>query len=178
MATAAQQAAYLQAILPHAHTAAAKLGVSAMYAPLIWAWWSWETDFGTNQSSKANNHAGIKKNSNGSQFDAGQYAGYHSITAFANDWVRILSLGAYGYPEIVAAMRAGKSYEEVTRLHNASSWSEADYNVATIVQRAKVAGGSSPASSGLPDVSNLSADDMKKYATIGLAFAAVVAMLK
>lgn len=178
MATQAQKAAYMQAILPHANSAAAKLGAPS-YGPLIWAWWSWETDFGTNGSSKVYNHAGIKKNSSGRDFESGQYAGYNSMGNFVNDWVRILSLGSYGYPAVVAAMKNGKSFGEVTQLHNASSWSEADYNVQTILDRAAAAGGQSGGSApstpvNLPDVSNMSQDDLKKYAAVGLAVAAAL----
>ena len=136
MATAAQQTAYYAKMMPYGAKVQGKIGIPAA---VVVAWWSWETDFGSNGSSKANNHAGIKANSKGADYKAGIYAGYNSLDSFVNDYCRILSLKAYGYPQVLEAAKGG-DVKAITKAHNASSWSEADYNVDTIVKRAAAAG--------------------------------------
>lgn len=162
----------------------AKIGQSRTGIPseLIAAWWTWETDYGTNSTQKVNNHAGIKSNSTGKDFVSGQYAGYNTIEAFANDWSRIISLNMAGYPAIIQAARAKKSYAEITDAHNKSGWSEADYNINTIVKRAEnikiLYGSKTTTTNGTVEVDNLSPDDLKKYAAIGLAVLAAIALVK
>lgn len=115
-------------------------------AELELAFMSWETDYANNGTSKNNNMTGITKGSAGRDFVAGAYAGYNSLERYAADRIRLLNLNMAGYPAVVAAARSKGSYEAITKAHNASGWSEADYNVSTIVQRAeaakKVIGGS------------------------------------
>lgn len=141
MATEAQKKAYYAKMLPIGQIVQGKIGIPAA---LVVAFWSWETDFGTNASSKANNHAGIKSNSKGADYAAGIYAGYNSLANFAADYARILSINAYGYPKVLQVAKAGGSYADITKAHNASSWSEADYNVDTIVSRANAISGVTP----------------------------------
>lgn len=135
--SAAAQQAYYKKMLPYGKKVEQKIGIPAA---TVVAWWSWETDFGTNNSSKHNNHAGIKANSKGRDYVAGIYAGYNSLDSFVADYCRILSLNAYGYPQVIKAGKDGKDTATITKAHNASSWSEADYNVTTIVNRANAVG--------------------------------------
>lgn len=133
----AQQNAYYARLAPASKITAQKTGIPS---ELLLAWWSWETNFGTNQSSKYNNHAGIKKNSKGSEFVApgGMYAGYRTVDAFANDFARTINLNFAGYPGVISAGRTD-DYGIITKAMNASAWAEHDYNVTTINNRAKVA---------------------------------------
>lgn len=184
MLTEAQKQ-YVMRIQRGAQIGQAKTGIPA---ELIAAWWTWETAYGTNTTSKANNHAGIKATSRGKDYKIGksplEYAGYNTIDNFANDWARIILGVNYKYPEIIAAARAKRSYAEITAAHNASGWSEGDYLISTIVRRAeaiKVLYGSNFVSAPAPvtpDVNSLSPEDVKKYATIGLAVLAAIALVK
>jgi hypothetical protein len=172
------QKKYLEKIRGAAVIGSQKTGIPA---ELIAAWWTWETAYGTNRTSKVNNHAGIKNLSTGKDYSDGQYAAYNTIENFANDWARIISGNRAGYPEIIAAARGKKSYIDITDAHNKSLWSEADYNLLTIDKRAKNIAMlyKIPAQPSKPnDVNNLSQDDLKKYAAIGLAVLAAIALVK
>lgn len=106
----------------------------------ILAWWSWETAFGTNKGAAYNNLGGIKYTSHAdSKVQDGTiaYSGYNSTESYAKDFVRVLSVNAYGYPAVLAAN--GNDVIAVTKAMNASSYAEADYNVTTIAARAKAA---------------------------------------
>lgn len=120
----------------------------------ILAWWSWETAFGTNKGSAYNNLGGIKYTSHAdSKVQDGTiaYSGYATTEAYAKDFIRVLSVNAYGYPAVLAAN--GNDAIAVTKAMNASSYAEADYNVTTIAARSKAAslvtGSSSGVSSGI-----------------------------
>lgn len=132
----AQQTAYVKAIEPWAKMAASSTGIPA---ELIAAWWTWETAYGTNNTSKHNNHAGISANSTGKDYVSGRYAGYNTPVNFVNDYVRIITARDWrGYGAIIdAAKKNPKDYAAITKAHNASAWSEADYNVDEIVRRAR-----------------------------------------
>lgn len=176
-----QQKQYLLRIQRGAKIGQSRTGIPA---ELIAAWWSWETAYGTNKTHLVNNHAGIKSQSTGKDFVSGQYAGYNSLDNFANDWSRIISLNRFGYPAIIEAARAKKSYAEITDAHNKSDWSEDPYTISTIVKRAeniRVLYGSNvaPSAPASPtNTDNLSQDDLKKYAAIGLAVLAAIALVK
>jgi hypothetical protein len=125
----------------------------------ILAWWSWETAFATNTGSKYNNLGGIKYTKNAdfkvpkTQGSNIEYSGYNSTESYAKDFVRVLSVNGYGYPEVLKAN--GNDVAGVTRVFNASKYAEHDYNVDTIVSRAKAAalatgGTSSTGSTGTP----------------------------
>jgi flagellum-specific peptidoglycan hydrolase FlgJ len=132
--TTALQKSYYSRMLPYARLVQQALGIPA---ELEVAFWSWETDYGTNSTSKVNNQGGITKGSAGRDFVSGGYAGYNSMDNFVKDRIRLLSLNMAGYPAIVSAARSNAGYEAITRAHNASGWSADDYNVSTIVARAK-----------------------------------------
>jgi hypothetical protein len=176
-----QQKNYVLRIQQAAKIGQAKTGIPA---ELIAAWWTWETAFGTNKTHLVNNHAGIKSTSTGKDYVSGDYAGYNTIQNFANDWARIISLNRFKYPEIIQAARAKKSYEQITDAHNDSAWSEDPYNLYTIRKRAeaiRVIYGSNYISAPAPvtpDVNSLSQEDIKKYAAIGLAVLAAIALVK
>jgi PKD repeat protein len=132
----AAQTKYIQTVLPAAQKVASKTGLAP---ELVAAWWSWETAFGANGTSKVNNHSGIKAASSGKDFVSGQYAGYNSEESYVADYVRTITARDYrGYGAIIDASKSNpKNYAAVTAAHNASKWSEADYNVSTIVARAQ-----------------------------------------
>jgi hypothetical protein len=109
----------------------------------ILAWWSWETAFGTNKGAKYNNLGGIKYTKNAdSKVQDGTiaYSGYNSTEAYAKDFVRVLSVNAYGYPAVINAAKTSKNdVAAVTRAMNDSSYAEDPYNITTIAARAKAA---------------------------------------
>jgi flagellum-specific peptidoglycan hydrolase FlgJ len=84
--------------------------------------WGWETGTGTSQFSRENNQAGIKfTGAPGSyQADPNGTAGYTSMQAFVDDYVRVVKLGYYAQvraaapngPEAVLAAWAGTPYAE------------------------------------------------------------------
>jgi hypothetical protein len=178
-----KQIAYIKQVYPAAKMVQEKTGIPA---DLVVSWWTWETAFGENMSSRmGNNHAGIKANSTGAQGAVGQYAKYNSIDDFANDYARILSMPHYGYPGVLAAARNNpQNYTQITDALNKSQYAESDYNINTIGQRAffirGIVKGSTEvgAINTVPDVSMLSNDDMKKYAAVGLLFASAMMILK
>lgn len=179
---------YLSKVYPVAQQIEGKTGIPA---PILAAMMSWETNIGTNQTTKYKNELGIKyvgqSQATGGKV-AGMYAGYNSYDDFASDVARILGLGAYGYPEIISTAKNNPSqWGDIIRAWNRSSWAEADYSVEEIVRRAYVArdvsglsivsggGGSGLALPELPNLSDLGRDDLLKYAGVGVL---VVAALK
>lgn len=175
------QTNYFNKIIPYAKVSQNGTGIPYQ---LIAAYWSWETDFGKNESSrKGNNHGGIKKNTLGSTADpVGQYAGYATITDYANDWARVLNIKNYGYPEVLAAARQGKSWETITKAFNASQYMERGYNVSTIIKRAKyvdtLTGGSgNTGSSGGGESFEIGKFSDEQYVMIGMAAVALVSLI-
>lgn len=137
----ASQKAYVQKVLPLASKVASKTGLAP---ELVAAWWTWETDWGKNQTSKVNNHAGIGAMSSGRDGVFAGHASYNSPDSFVNDYVRVISFQdpSYGYKAVLDAARQDpKNYARITQLHNSSKWSVANYNVSTIVSRAADIGG-------------------------------------
>jgi len=131
----------------YAQKASSALGLPA---ELILAWWSWETGWGTNKGALLWNNLGGIKYTKYADYKAGNgmYAGFNTLDNFVKDYVRILTIPGYGYPEVLAAR--GLSYELITKAMNRSSYAEADYNVTDIVKRAETfksyaMGGRSPA---------------------------------
>ncbi|WP_353853156.1 glucosaminidase domain-containing protein [Dehalobacter restrictus] len=169
-------------------------------AALISAIMSWETAAGTNATSKYNNELGIKYV--GQQYAtagkvAGMYAGYKTQADFASDVARILSINAYGYPNILKTAKSSPSqWGDIIRAWNASSWAEADYNVTEIVRRADIArsvqgvsvasGSTSGAMSvsslfsslGVENPASMDKDELIKYAGIGALVVGVLALTK
>lgn len=84
---------YFQKMTPHANRASQSLGIPV---PVILAQWGLETGFGTSAAAKnLNNHAGIKSNSQGADYNGGTYAGYHSLNSFVSDYIRVMNLSYY-----------------------------------------------------------------------------------
>ena len=169
------QKKYIELIRGAAVGASLKTGIPA---ELIAAWWTWETAYGTNSTAKVNNHAGIKSLSTGKDYTSGQYAGYNNITNFSNDYARIISGNRAGYPEIIKAAREKKSYMDITKAHNASLWSEADYNLLVIDKRAREIAQLYKININKDSIEQMNQDDLKKYAAIGLAVLAAIALVK
>ena len=161
---------YYAKLLPYAKIAEAGTGIEA---ELITAFWSWETDYGTNESSKlGNNHGGIKANSSGRDYVVGQYAGYNSINRFAEDWARILNVvKGVGYEAVLKTASITKDPVEITKVFNASKYAEQDYNVNVIVDRYNA-------------IKNIKADDKKEdydnnfLIAVGIAVLAVYNLIK
>lgn len=187
MPSDAQIRSYMEGLLPTAQKVSVQTGIPAN---LLASWWSWETDAGSNLSSKNNNHAGINYTSN-ADYQKDGYAGYNSLDNFAKDFTRILTMGAYGYPEVIArAKKSPGDLEGITRAMNASSYAQDDYNVTEIVRRANlVSGGSSRpltgfSSSGQPtlfgkEVWNpwgMNQEELLKFASIGAIAVLLISM--
>jgi flagellum-specific peptidoglycan hydrolase FlgJ len=70
--------------------------LTGMPVEVILGQWALESNYGQSDLAKrANNFAGIKANSKGSQYTSGAYAGYFTKTAFAKDYARIMNLSSY-----------------------------------------------------------------------------------
>jgi uncharacterized FlgJ-related protein len=170
--------AYYKTMLPYAKQVEQATGLPSS---LIVSWWSWETNFGTNRGAKElNNHGGIKYIDGRSPYQSyksGMYAGYGSIDLFVKDYIRILNIKGHGYPEVLD--HQGETWEKITRDMNISAYAEADYNIPEIIKRAKAAmkiTGETIAAPSLPSTENLSSQELKTYAGIGLALFAAVAL--
>lgn len=112
---------------PYAYSAGNQLGIDPAF---ILAQWLYETGNGTNLgSTKYNNLAGIKSSPNASKgiFDPAdsQHAGYTSLSAFTQDYVKVMNLGYYR--DFLSTAKKGNVSTSLSAL-NASPWSEADYN--------------------------------------------------
>lgn len=136
MAMTAKQLEYVNRVIPIAKEVSKRTGISP---ELIVSWWTWETNYGANETHKVNNHSGIKSASSGKDFVSGQYAGYNSNESYIADYVRTITARDYrGYGQIIDVAKVNpKDYVTITKAHNASMWSEADYNTNTIASRAK-----------------------------------------
>lgn len=101
---------------PYAKKASKKLGGGVTYQAIL-TQWSLETGYGTSRIAKEhNNHAGIKNNSHGADYDAGTYAGYNSLDSFVNDYVRVMNLSYYD-----DVRKEGSTADDLTQLHK-SPW--------------------------------------------------------
>jgi flagellum-specific peptidoglycan hydrolase FlgJ len=157
-----QQDQYLQSVLPAARIASSKTGIAP---ELIASFWSWETHWGTNETAKVNNHGGIKANTLGKDFIAGQYAGYNSIERFAEDWGRVLNLNYY-----TSVLQADQSnWTEVVTRFNASPYAEDSYNTQTIINRAN------RARELQGQAINVTTDSQSDLANLGAAFLGLLA---
>jgi flagellum-specific peptidoglycan hydrolase FlgJ len=87
----AQQEFY-KGMQQYAMSAGAVLGIPY---EVIMAQWAHESAYGTSDLAKrANNFGGIKYTDN-ADFKSGSYAGYNSIPAFVQDYIRVMSLSYY-----------------------------------------------------------------------------------
>lgn len=149
-------------------------------APLVIAWYAWETNFGKNESSRlGNNHAGIKSNSSWGDKAIGQYEAYTSIQDFGKDYARILLLPEEwrGYPEVLRTAQRTNDFTAITKAMNASKWAEHDYKVSDVVAWAieaqnTLSGNYSPPVE-VPAVENVSQTDLAK---LGAAFMGAVVL--
>lgn len=113
---------------------------TGIHAPLVLAFWSWESGYGTSPSSQPgqNNHGGISKDSTGNQIKNPDwnYAGYYTIENFAKDYARIFTDG----PSYAAVRSADKNnYRAVTQALNSTGYAEKKYDVDSILSIAKSA---------------------------------------
>jgi len=110
---------YIKKMIPWAKKAEQETGLPYDF---IVAQWGWETAWGTNRGSKElNNHAGIKysKYAPVGVVKSGMYAKYPTMDLFIKDYARTDS-------------------QRIVEL-NKSPWSEADYNVNTMLSAQKIA---------------------------------------
>jgi flagellum-specific peptidoglycan hydrolase FlgJ len=83
---------FFEKMKAYAMTASSQTGIPY---EVILAQWALESNYGSSDLAKrANNFAGIKYTSN-ADFKSGAYAGYHSISNFVKDYVRIMKLPYY-----------------------------------------------------------------------------------
>lgn len=112
---------------PYAYNAGKQLGIDPAF---VLAQWLYETGGGKNLGSKKyNNLAGIKSSPNASKgiYDPSDsiHAGYTSLSAFTQDYVRVMNLGYY--KDFLKTAKSGNVNTSLSAL-NASPWAEADYN--------------------------------------------------
>lgn len=84
---------YFAQMKPYADRASQALSIPSV---VILAQWGLETGFGSSTAArKLNNHAGIKSNSAGADYNGGTYAGYNSLASFTTDYIRVMNLSYY-----------------------------------------------------------------------------------
>lgn len=127
---------------PYAMHSASKInGAGTEEAPVILAFWFWETGRGTNRgTSEFNNLAGINYNrswKNPLQLKAspsGEYAVYSNLNNFAEDYARVLNLSMYA--NVRNAFKTA-GYEDDVASISASPYSVADYDKTTVLNAIK-----------------------------------------
>lgn len=132
---------------PYAYSAGTQLGIDPAF---VLAQWLYETGNGTNLGSKKyNNLAGIKSSPNAAKgiFDPSDsiHAGYTSLSAFTQDYVRVMNLSYYR--DFLKTSRSTSDPMTMLKSMNASPWAEADYNTSGFMkyynEAAKVMGSKS-----------------------------------
>lgn len=140
---------------------------------VILAQWANESAYGTSDLAKnANNFGGI--NHTGNSIAAGTYgayAKYSDINQFVDDYVRVLNLSYYD------KVRAAGTVDGAVRALGDSPYAGSHYSVngvpgqslANIINQYHL-------SSVIPTTDGMPADDLKKYAAIGLAVVGLIAL--
>lgn len=124
---------YIKKMVPWAKKAEQETGLPYDF---IVAQWGWETAWGTNRGAKElNNHAGIKysKYSPAGVTQSGMYAKYPTMDHFIKDYARVMRLSYYK-----GIHSARTDSQRIVEL-NKSPYSEADYNVNTMLSAQKIA---------------------------------------
>ena len=86
---------------------------------VILSQWALETGWGReNEFINGLNLAGIKKNSTGSEFAYGDYAGYSTLENSVNDWIRVMNKDYYN------GVREASSVPETIQALHSSPWAE------------------------------------------------------
>lgn len=116
---------FFSMILPYAKRAS---GVLDIPTSVIMSQWALESDYGNSQLALATgNLGGIKYTSYApASYTMGSnvYANYKKdFNVFTNDYIRVLSRNAYGYPEA----RAAVSVEDTVKALSASQYAESHY---------------------------------------------------
>lgn len=168
---------YFTKMKPYADRASQATGIPSA---VILAQWGLETGFGTSTASqKLNNHAGIKANSQGRDYDGGTYAGYNSLNKFVTDYVRVMNLSYYD--KVRSVGKTGNVANTVKALDD-SPWAEDKDYYAKIMN---IINGTTPSQNGpltaRPNdilgnflgtvkgrVEGLDTDQLQFYAVIGL----------
>lgn len=95
---------YIENMNPYAQQASAGTGLPVS---LILAQWAHETGWGSSSLAvNHNNHGGINYTSNADYNADGRHAGYRTIAAFVQDYVRVLNLSFYAHIRQAAAAGA------------------------------------------------------------------------
>lgn len=189
-----ENAAYARRMFPYAKRAS--LGTGLLISVIL-AQWAHETGFGTSAVAlNANNHGGIKYSEGNSIADGkyGAYASYGSLDQFVQDYIRVINLSYY------KSVRAAKTPESQIAEFGKSPYAE-DTAYASLVLgifsayglrgydtwageggNGSSGSGAGNTMSGIVDtlknqVGEMNADDVKKYAIIGLAAALVFGLL-
>ena len=86
------ESSFFSSMLPYAQAAAQKTNIPY---EVILAQWALESNYGKSDlAARANNFAGIKWNRS-ADYVSGAYAGYFSVSSFANDYSRVMGLSYY-----------------------------------------------------------------------------------
>jgi flagellum-specific peptidoglycan hydrolase FlgJ len=199
MGTYNENAAYFERMFPYAKRASelTDLPISAILAQ-----WAHESSFGTSAvANNATNHGGVKwvKNSIASG-KYGAYASYSSLDQFVEDYVRVIKNGYY--PHVMAAV----SPEDTIKAFNIASKPGGPKYAEDQIYSPKVlnifdlyglrgydtygggdpgAAPAAPTTLSLPNLvdtfkaqaGEMSPDDLKKYAGIGLAAAVLILLI-
>lgn len=181
--------AYWMKMTPYANRVASATGIPASF---VLAQWSLETGDGSSRAAtQLNNHAGIKANSLGADYDGGTYAGYNSINSFVSDYIRFFNKPVHpNYAKAKELAKKGDARGFAKALEG--TWAEDGKYSGKILgvlngtgNTSADAGSTVPGSKidldidGLVDkAKNLNSDQLIKFAAIGLGVVAVVNVLK
>lgn len=177
--------------LPYAKESSQLLG-GKLDPYIILAFWHWESAGGTNlATTKLNNLGGINWvgqskygiNATQSPYGKQEYANYATLSDFAKDFARVMSLGYYK-DTLLAGQTEG--YKDDVIAHNASPYAGGDYNITTVVDNANafrtLAGKGTVVDDTnfitVPNTNNLSLDEITKAIAIGVAVLGIVALIK
>lgn len=173
---------YVAKMTPYAKKASSSLNIPYQ---VILTQWAHETGYGTSALVKrgSNNHAGIKSSSRGKDFVSGQYSGYNSLDSFVRDYVRVMNLSYYD--KVRSTGSTGDINKTIDALHE-SPWAE-DTKYDQKMKRVFNSLNFDVGTIEIPDtvlnldtgqLENMSNEELKKMALIGLGVMAVVGLIK
>lgn len=174
MATQQQINEFKSQMYPYALKAGQALGMSPEF---VLGQWALESAYGTSTiAKKAGNYAGIRYTSHAdykySTTGNGAFSGYNTLTNFVNDYIRVMGLSFYDKVRQATTMQQEASALESSP-YDANG--KADHYGTHILNVVKTLFGNTTSVPTEP-VNNMSTDDLKKYALIGLALVTAVSL--
>lgn len=180
---------YYKMMYPYAKKAESATSVPYYF---ILAQWAYETGNGENRGAKElNNHAGLKYVSSSIALRKnGMYAEYTDLNQFVQDYSRVLNLSYY------KKLKTANTLEELYQAITTSPYAETPYSrgfIDMMKQAIEVTEGvkvpDTPTSDSNKEhggagisfdkqVESMSEEELKKYAVIGVALMAFIALLK